>query len=58
VLNYCGEHFFWEVQLVLRADEVPAARLGVSTRLGWTSWLKTKPFAHDADELILTPPPE
>jgi len=58
VLNYCGEHFFWEVQLVLRADEVPAARLGVSTRLGWTSWLKTKPFAQDADELILTPPPE
>jgi type VI secretion system ImpH/TssG family protein len=28
VLNYCGEHFFWDVQLVLRADEVPPTRLG------------------------------
>ncbi|HUR45215.1 MAG TPA: type VI secretion system baseplate subunit TssG [Candidatus Saccharimonadales bacterium] len=56
VLNYCGEHFFWDVQLVLRADEVPSAQLGNSTRLGWTSWLKTKPFSKDADELILNPP--
>lgn len=28
VLNYCGEHFFWEMQLVLQADEVPPTRLG------------------------------
>jgi len=28
VLNYCGEHFFWDVQLVLKAEEVPATRLG------------------------------
>jgi type VI secretion system protein ImpH len=58
VLNYCGQHFFWDVQLVLRADEVPATRLGHAGRLGWTSWLKTKPFARDADELILNPPPD
>src|SRR4051812_928918 len=56
VLNYCGEHFFWDVQLILRGDEVPTAQLGGSTRLGWTSWLKTKPFSRDADELILNPP--
>jgi type VI secretion system protein ImpH len=55
VLNYCGEHFFWDVQLVLRADEVPSACLGKSGRLGWTTWVKTKPFAKDADELILNP---
>ena len=35
VLNYCGEHFFWDVQLVLRADEVPSVCLGKSGRLGW-----------------------
>jgi type VI secretion system protein ImpH len=57
VLNYCGEHFFWDVQLVLRAEEVPATSLGRSGRLGWTTWLKTKPFASDADQLILRPPP-
>ena len=55
VLNYCGEHFFWDVQLVLRADEVPSVCLGQSGRLGWTTWVKTKPFEKDADELILNP---
>jgi len=56
VLNYCGEHFFWDVQLVLRAAEVPPARLGGATRLGWTSWLQTQPRATDAADLILNPP--
>jgi len=56
VLNYCGEHFFWDAQLVLRAEEVPDVALGKSGRLGWTTWLKTKPLPHDADDLILNPP--
>jgi type VI secretion system protein ImpH len=58
VLNYCGEHFFWDVQLVLRAGEVPDVVLGKSGRLGWTTWMKTKPLPRDADDLILIPPPE
>jgi len=58
ILNYCGQHFFWDLQLVLRAEEVPQIRLGEFGRLGWTTWLKTKPFTSDADQLILNPPPE
>jgi type VI secretion system protein ImpH len=58
VLNYCGQHFFWDVQLVLRAEEVPPIRLGGSSRLGWTSWLQTRPPATDAADLILNPPVE
>jgi type VI secretion system protein ImpH len=56
VLNYCAEHFFWDIQLVLEAGEVPQTRLGQSGRLGWTTWLKTAPFTRDADDLILIPP--
>ena len=56
VLNYCGEHYFWDVQFVLLAGEVPETRLGQSGELGWTTWMKTKPFTRDADELILNPP--
>ncbi len=56
MLNYCGEHFFWDVQLVLAAAEVPATRLGAAGRLGWDTWLKTQPFTRDADDLILNPP--
>jgi type VI secretion system protein ImpH len=55
VLNYCGEHYFWDAQLVLRADEVPQTQLGRAGRLGWTTWLKTQPFARDAGDLILNP---
>jgi len=58
VLNYCGHHFFWDAQLVLRAEEVPALQLGHRNGLGWTTWLKTKSFARDADQLILNPPPD
>lgn len=56
VLNYCGEHYFWDVQLVLRSDEVPEVKLGEAGRLGWTTWTKTKPLPRDADDLILNPP--
>ena len=56
VLNYCGQHFFWDAQLVLRADEVPPTRLGSYSRLGWTTWLQTKTPDTDADDLILNPP--
>jgi type VI secretion system protein ImpH len=55
VLNYCGEHYFWDAQLVLEAGEVPATQLGRAGRLGWTTWLKTLPFTRDADDLLLNP---
>jgi type VI secretion system protein ImpH len=58
VLNYCGEQFFWDVQMVLMASEVPDIRLGKAGRLGWTTWMKTGPLPKDADDLILSPPPE
>jgi type VI secretion system protein ImpH len=56
VLNYLGEIFFWDVQLVLKADEIPQTQLGSRGRLGWTTWLRDAPLARDADELIFIPP--
>ena len=56
VLNYASEHYFWDVQLVLAREEVPEIQLGQAGRLGWTTWLKTKPFIRDAEDLILQPP--
>ena len=43
---FVGEEFSFEVQPMLRADEVPACALGVNrtARLGWAMWLKTEPF--------------
>ncbi len=39
--------------VVLKKEEVPEISLGQSGMLGWTCWLRSQPFDHDADDLIL-----
>jgi type VI secretion system protein ImpH len=41
----------WDVQLVLRKNEVPPLTLGQRGRLGWTTWLGTRRANTDADDL-------
>jgi type VI secretion system protein ImpH len=53
VRNYVGDQLGWELQLILKAEEVPPVRLGQSGRLGWTAWLKSRPFEEDARDLVL-----
>jgi type VI secretion system protein ImpH len=55
VMNYTGRELAWDLQLVLAAAEVPQVRLGRSGRLGWTTWLNTRPAARDADDLKVRP---
>jgi len=50
---YTGEELFWDVQLRLRRDEVPAARLGAGSHLGWNCWLGKRQESGDAEDLIL-----
>jgi type VI secretion system protein ImpH len=49
----------FDVQLVLKAAEVPFCALKRpgpdALRLGWSSWLKTKEFSHDATDAVLGP---
>ncbi len=47
----------WDVQLILKASEVPATKLGAGDgtgRLGWTTWLATTPPENDAGDLIIS----
>ena len=55
VRNYVGDTLEWDVNLVLKADEVPPTVLGQSGKLGLTSWIGQRPN-HDADNLFLTAP--
>lgn len=53
-----GEELDFDIQLVLRGDEVPTCQLSsreddTSPRLGWSSWLKTQPFAGDDSQVVL-----
>ena len=53
VKNYVGDELSWEIQLILSAVEVPAVCLGKMGQLGWSTWLKSKEFEKDADDLVL-----
>jgi type VI secretion system protein ImpH len=52
-----GLEFDFDVQLQLKAAEVPACRIGADPhsgpRLGWTSWLKTREFLYDDEQVVL-----
>jgi len=43
----------WDVRLLLKRNEVPRLTLGGGRRLGWTTWLGSRPSATDADELCI-----
>jgi type VI secretion system protein ImpH len=50
-----GSELDFDVQLVLKASEVPACQLGGAgegSRLGWTTWLKTEPFDQDDSQVV------
>jgi type VI secretion system protein ImpH len=55
VRNYAPFEYLWDVQFVLAKEEVPATCLGESSMLGWTTWMKSKPFERDAEDLVLNP---
>jgi type VI secretion system protein ImpH len=53
VRSYAGAEFDFDVQPVLRADEVPLCQLGgdrSQSYLGWTTWLRSMPMSRDADD--------
>jgi type VI secretion system protein ImpH len=57
VLNYVGWEYRVRLQLVPRADAVPAIRLGARAgqqgRLGRTTWLKTRTAPADPDDFTV-----
>lgn len=53
---YVDAELDFDIQLVLRAEEVPACRLssepGGGARLGRHAWLKSRPFDRDAEDAV------
>ena len=54
--TYAGPLFMFDVQLVLRADQIPPLALtadpSAGTRLGWNTWLPTRGSRKDADDAV------
>ncbi len=55
VRNYTGDALEWDVNLILRAEDVPEPILGETVRLGQTSWMGTRQSKEDAADLYLEP---
>jgi type VI secretion system protein ImpH len=53
-----GEEFDFDVQLVLKAKEVPGTVMSTRAKrrsmLGWTTWLKTREFVKDDSQVVLS----
>lgn len=58
---YAGPELVFRIRLGINAADVPPARLlpakpvAIPTRLGWTSWLRTRPFTSDDFHVVLSP---
>jgi len=54
---YVGQALDFDVQLILKARQVPACRLNrhddVGARLGWNTWIVSRPLPKDAEDVVL-----
>jgi type VI secretion system protein ImpH len=54
-----GPEFDFDVQLVLKAEEVPGTVLTTRARrrpmLRWNTWLRSRPFERDDEQVVLAP---
>ncbi len=55
VHHYLGGQLIWDLNPVLKQPEVPEIRLGQAGRLGWTTWLMSRPLGRLGDDLKLDP---
>ena len=55
VRNYLGYELQWDINLILKSEEIKGVRLGGSARLGWSSWLGLRTSLKEADPLVLNP---
>jgi type VI secretion system protein ImpH len=43
----------WDLQVILRRDEVPPTRLDARSGLGYTTWILSRPATRDAHDYVL-----
>jgi type VI secretion system protein ImpH len=52
---YVGDEKGWDLQLVLKKEDVPLTYLGKAGRMGFNTWMGRYPKPADADEVVLRP---
>ncbi len=52
---YVGFGITFDLNLILKKEEVPDLHLGKSSYLGWSTWLKLQPFTKDDQQVNVHP---
>lgn len=52
IKNYLGFELNWDVNLIIKKQEIPKTSLGSYGQLGWSSWLHNQPPKHDSDDFL------
>lgn len=53
VKSYVGLTLDWDVRLILQKEQTPPLQLGGGTRLGWSTWLTSKPPDQDCQQMLI-----
>lgn len=54
IKNYLGLELAWDVNLILKKEEIPKTSLGGYGQLGWSSWLHNEEPKEDSDNFLTT----
>jgi type VI secretion system protein ImpH len=55
VQNYIGKELDWDLNLILKKEQIPPVQLGVEGLLGWTTKIVDKMPEKNMDEVLLNP---
>ena len=55
VRAWVGDAMWWDVNVILKQDEVPGTRLNARSGLGWNTWLLGGKAKRDAADYVLDP---
>ena len=55
VRSWVGDTMWWDIQAIVRREEVPQTRLDAKSGLGWTTWVWSGEAKRDAHEYRLDP---
>ena len=55
VRSWVSDTMWWDIQAIVKREEVPRTHLDGRSGLGWTTWLCSGPAARDADQYRLDP---
>lgn len=55
IRSYVGKELYWDVQLLIRSEDIPPLELGEGGRIGFDAWLQPAPDDSDFHQVVFDP---